>query len=51
MRAWFGILLIFPVQEIKRNVLLIRYFAYFSCTGNQENLARDCCCAMAGETD
>lgn len=40
-RPRFGILAIFPVQEIKRNKSLIRRFVYISCTGNQENLDRD----------
>ena len=51
-RLRFGILAIFPVQEIKRNKSLIRRFAYFSCTGNQENLDRDLQrCAMVGEVE
>lgn len=41
MSPRFGVLPIFPAQEIKRNEALIRCISYFSCTGNQENLEHD----------
>jgi hypothetical protein len=53
MSPRFGVLPIFPAQEIKRNEGLIRFITYFSCTGNQENLEHDTVklCAMVLETD